>query len=78
MKRLLCALACIALLVGCAPMIEPASEDINAGWVQLGGSNSVRRYIDREAGVVCYIADGFESIGIDCLPCSQTNLDCGE
>lgn len=37
---------------------------------------SIYRFIDDEAGVVCYIIEGEESdgLGISCLPLSETNL----
>lgn len=81
MKRILCILACIALLVGCAPTTDPLpaySGDLSWETLDYTYANMVYRFIDAEAGVVCYYVDGGYDGGLSCLPCSQTNLDCGQ
>ncbi|MFB6131447.1 MAG: hypothetical protein ABEJ28_11585 [Salinigranum sp.] len=37
-------------------------------------STYVLRTVDREAGVVCYVADLPDGVGVDCLPIDRTNL----
>ena len=36
-------------------------------------TSDIERFYDREAGVVCYIVDGFRTMG--CVPVSQTNVE---
>lgn len=47
---------------------DPVSE------VSSSYSGTIERYIDREAGVVCYIIIGSEKGGIDCMPIGDTKL----
>lgn len=67
MKRLL--LGLLLLLVACGPAGEPQKQ-VNGGSVGHG----ISRYVDNEAGVVCWVYDGFKSAGIDCLPIGETGL----
>jgi len=54
------------VMAGCAARASIATDE-PSGWRKLG----VRRVIDEEAGVVCYI--GFDSIS--CVPLRWTLLD---
>jgi len=66
---------CVALLVVCASLAiittgcEPArtNDDIT----YLDEAPGIRRFIDKEAGVVCWLYQGY---GISCLPISVTNF----
>lgn len=68
-----------AVLYACQPAGYPNSQSLpNSEPVFDSGSTSysggVERFVDREAGVVCYIFIGSEKGGIDCLPISETLL----
>jgi hypothetical protein len=39
--------------------------------------NGVGRFVDDEAGVVCWVYDRYKSGGISCLPLRDTLLDTG-
>lgn len=39
--------------------------------------NGVTRYLDTEAGVVCWVFEGYQEGGISCLPVSSTRLEVG-
>jgi hypothetical protein len=56
----------VQVVVSCAP--TPTPQD-SVGWRNM--DNGVWRYVDKEAGVVCW---GRYSYGISCLPLSQTKL----
>ena len=71
MNKLLVLVMCVALLVACKSV--PAKEEtvvIADNW------NEVIRFIDEEAGVVCWWTGSYRG-GISCLPISQTKLDIG-
>jgi len=68
MKVLLIVLLTLALLVSCndgEPMKQVTGGNIG---------NNIYRYVDNEAGVVCWIWNGYEKGGIHCLPISETKL----
>jgi len=80
MKRFLLLLVVVTiLLIGCAPVASmPTDDSVSAQEIPAGngglGGNNVFRYIDEEAGVVCWIySDGYRG-GISCLPLVETNL----
>ena len=57
------------LLVAC----NSAEGELVAGDTGLG----ISRWVDEEAGVVCWVYSGFYKGGISCLPLSDTRLDVG-
>ncbi len=66
--------AVLMLLAACASPRESdqeTSEEIT--WI-VPGLSSIGRYVDEEAGVVCWIYNGYEKGGIDCLPIADTRL----
>ena len=68
-KEILVCLIIIILLVGCMPKV-----------IDTGSSNEsiyVDRYVDREAGVVCWLITKSYGVAIDCLPVEQTLLQVG-
>ena len=77
MKQLL-ALLVILVLVGCAPKITvDTGVDTSPGIHTIisdrpGWGPAISRYIDREAGVVCYTPHNGRAIY--CMPISSTNL----
>lgn len=80
MKRTTIAVIAVVLLAGLAgcvggsgeqtPDSGPSDEDVQEG----GSFEDVDRFIDREAGVVCYKFSGFEKGGLSCVPIEQTNF----
>ena len=72
MKWLLVAVMLLAvLLIGssCETSVqEPGVSD------SIHLSSSVSRFVDLDAGVVCWIYEGNERGGISCLPIDQTRL----
>jgi hypothetical protein len=65
------AILCSGLLIACSYSEEPV-----AGSVVDGLPIDIYRYIDREAGVVCYKYDSakYQQGGLSCLPLDQTRL----
>ena len=65
----------IVALLGCAPVMTPAERDateVKALSLPLTTGSDLRRVIDKEAGVVCYVH--FKG-GVFCLPLSETKLE---
>ena len=71
MKKLLVLVVCVALMVGCGTPVNEERVVIGDGW------DDVIRFIDEEAGVVCWLYRADRSAGLSCLPLSQTKLDIG-
>lgn len=70
MSKIFCVLV-VLMLAGCVPTgVEPETISSDA-------MRSVRRYVDVEAGVVCWTYKSGYAGGISCLPLSQTRLDGG-
>ena len=67
---LIVVLALAVLLVGCGPPEEP--QAIVTGGASL--TYNTTRFIDVEAGVVCYEFKSGYAAGISCLPLVDTNL----
>jgi len=66
---LLLAIGVPTLLAGCQPkLIEPVEPGVNLGY-------NISRYVDAEAGVVCWVYNASYSGGLACLPISDTRLD---
>ena len=66
---LLLAIGVPALLAGCQPkLIEPVAPGVNLGY-------NISRYVDAEAGVVCWVYNASYSGGLACLPIADTRLD---
>jgi len=71
----LCVAALVALAgCGAAPVDAPAAPTESGDVVTLIGGR-MTRYIDREAGVACWVINGG---GLDCLPLDQTRLSGAE
>ncbi len=71
MKKVLVLLMCLLLIscLGGAPVEDPLmvrSDDLPMG---------VIRFIDHEAGVVCWLSDVYYGNSISCLPLSETLLE---
>jgi len=90
MKRKTLALIVVVLLAGLAGCSTEAGDSTEQeaetaasldGEVVAGGDNyndgTLRRYVDEEAGVVCYEKSMPSGTGIDCMPLEQTGLDGG-
>jgi len=75
MKRIALVLVLVALLVGCETDPEWKNPDNQE---RLSSVGTVYRYIDAEAGVVCWIVDGGYNGGMSCLPIGETDLRIGE
>jgi len=78
MERKTIALIAVVLLAGLAGCVG-GDETTDSGpkdeKVQDDGRfDDVDRFIDREAGVVCYKFTGFEKGGLSCVPIEQTNF----
>ena len=58
----------------------PASyvEYISLGALPSNVVNNAYRFVDKEAGIVCWIVIGTGKAGISCLPMDQTNLQEGD
>lgn len=77
------ALVSMVALAGCSTGggqadATPTAED-PAGGVHIAGDDdyrdgTLRRYVDREAGVVCWEKSMPDGTSIDCLPIEQTDL----
>lgn len=52
-------------------IVDVASDKLLMVWSSGGTYSAVQRFVDEEAGVVCYIYYR----GISCLPVDQTNLE---
>ena len=70
MKRLVVLVVMILILTSCVP------EGVTVEQPDIIKSN-VTRFIDEEAGVVCWEYDGYRSGGISCLPIDETKLGQG-
>jgi len=73
MKKLIVGILLSIFLISCAPAERiVGSEDKDySGKTLTTVSYSVSRFIDKDAGVVCWIRG---NDGIDCLPISETKL----
>ena len=71
-----------ATLTACSPVTtteRPPKEEIQSGIsVRIGVGNGLRRVYDEEAGVYCWTYKMGYAGGVDCLPCQDTILGCGE
>jgi hypothetical protein len=70
-------LALSMMLVSCAlqpTMPEPTPES-NLVYRDAFYDMNVLRFVDREAGVVCWVIRGSQKGGISCLPLEQTRLE---
>ena len=57
------------LVTGCQPkVIESRSPSVNLGY-------AISRYVDEEAGVVCWVYGVTSGGGLSCLPIADTRLD---
>lgn len=69
-------------LMGCQPAIDGgggAGGEVSDRFVCVSEpcqsfKDNVYKIEDREYGVVCYVADGFEAIGIDCFTYDELDL----
>jgi hypothetical protein len=77
MTRYLIASACVVgcfLLAGCAnPVVQGTPGTVSQ--VTTGGMSTVSRYVDTEAGVVCWLLKTGYAGGISCLPIDETRLE---
>jgi hypothetical protein len=64
------AFLCASLFPMAKASPEPAFTSVKIGETS---TSDIERFYDREAGVVCYIVDGFRTMG--CVPVSQTNVE---
>ena len=67
----------VFLLGGCqsvSEVIEPVVDDPNIKTVEISALTYISRYVDGEAGIVCYVFIGYEKGGIDFLPIDETSL----
>lgn len=65
---ILAVLLLLILLAGCAPT--------EAYTMQTMGYYGVQRFVDEEAGVVCWVT--LNRYGLSCLPLSETALEASE
>lgn len=65
MSKLIFAVILSILLSSCAP-----SQTFDGTEV----TRNIFRYVDDEAGVVCWIYGGYQKGGIDCMPIGETAL----
>ena len=71
----------VSLLMGCGPADPTDSQNgdeahaDNAVKIFSGALNDVYRVEDAEAGVICWVYNGHDKGGIDCLPIEQTRLE---
>lgn len=80
-RRVLAVIAVVLLagLAGCvgggAEDVERPEEDVEYESVEV--HTDTTRFIDREAGVVCYKygSPSYDEAGISCLPIDQTDLE---
>jgi hypothetical protein len=84
MKKLLLIMILMAtILVACTPEYTPpenaiihrrVTDSFNIKLLMKGGMLAISRFVDEEAGAVCWLYEGYEKGGISCLPLDQTNL----
>jgi hypothetical protein len=71
-------LVVLMLTGGCAPVQVATSQSPDNPLVYADRSgNQVNRFVDKEAGVVCYLAQGNTTIigmSMQCLPIKETRL----
>ena len=70
MKKVLVIIAIMLILISCAKERSDdgrASLDVVVSSYNIDGFNLLFRVYDRETGVTCYIIDGYQSGGIDCI-----------
>lgn len=79
-KLFLATIIVLLVLVACSSL-EPATQSVpeneSAQWTKLGGvplANGLYRYVDSEAGVVCWLAERPKGAGLSCLPIEETSL----
>lgn len=71
MKKLI--LVLMFLLIGCGPADPPSKNPVFSAETEV--RYGVVRFIDEEAGVVCWLSDVYYGNDISCLPISETLLD---
>jgi hypothetical protein len=78
MRRSLIAFVCLVgcfLLAGCGNDSVVAGTPATVSKVNTGGLSTVSRYVDAEAGVVCWLLKTGYAGGISCLPIDETRLE---
>jgi len=70
MKRLIIFLLALILTACSAP---PPKEQLKTESINDIRYN-ITRYVDDEAGVVCWVYGNYEKGGLSCLPLSQTSI----
>lgn len=74
MKIRLCLLLFVFAFLSACQTLEPVGTiESNEGTKEYVYT-SVQRFIDKEAGVVCYLYSSIQKGGISCLPLSDTLL----
>jgi len=71
MKKLSILFAILILIAACT---KPSGAPPKTDFIKAFGTD-VRRVIDREAGVVCYLSDVYYGESISCLPIGDTLLE---
>ena len=82
MKKAFVILIVMVALAGCAQETQTKTREIKPSLdvvtIADGGfSYGLHRIIDHDAGIACWVARGFEAIGVTCLPLSATTLGGG-
>ena len=77
MRIVIVCLAMCVLLAGCNQTPLPTVKPDEISGVVMSGTTSVSRYIDTQAGVVCWILRTGYAGGVSCLPIGQTRLEVG-
>ena len=81
MKKVLVSILMLIFLVGCAtppPTPRPSTTPQDVGTVIYSNSwDTILRIVDSEAGVVCWVYNGYREGGISCLLLESTKLDGG-
>lgn len=68
MEKALIVVLCLLLFVSCVPPHEDV-VDVPVGY------NTAQRFVDEEAGVVCWTYIFSAGAGMSCLPINQTRLE---
>lgn len=67
-RNLVLLAAVLVVMMKCAPVYEDQIETS-----QINPYTNIERYVDEEAGVVCWLYAGYQG-GLSCLPIDQTDL----